>query len=207
MKKSAFIFLLSISCLAVSVALAQSPGYSVGDVAMDFTLPSVDGSQISLSGPANSKGAIVIFTCNTCPFAKAYEERIISLHNTFASEGYPVIAINSNDEKLSPGDSFEEMKKRAKEKNFPFPYVYDKSQEVIKAYGGARTPQVFLLNKEDGNFVVKYIGAIDDNYQDADTVKEHYVEDAVSDVMKGKKVGLQSTKTIGCSIKWTKKSK
>ncbi len=204
MKKSAFIFLLSISCFVVLVAWTQSPGYSVGDVAMDFTLPNVDGRQISLSDPENSKGAIVIFTCNTCPFAKAYEDRIIALDNTYAAEGYPVIAINSNDEKLSPGDSFEEMKKRAKEKKFPFPYLYDKSQEIIKAYGGTRTPQVYLLNKEDGKFVVKYIGAIDNSYQDAETVTEHYVEAAIRNIMKGKKVALQSTKAIGCSIKWTK---
>lgn len=130
---------------------------------------------------------------------------MIALHNTYAPQGYPDIAINSNDDKISPGDSFDEMKKRAKEKNFPFPYVYDKSQDVIKAYGGSRTPHVYLLDKENGKYIVKYIGAIDNNYQDASAVTEHYVENAMRDVLQSKKVAVETTKAIGCTIKWTKK--
>ncbi len=97
------------------------------------------------------------------------------------------------------------MKKRAEEKDFPYPYVYDETQEVIKAYGGSRTPHVYLLNKENGIFIVKYIGAIDNNYQDASAVTEHYVEDAVDAVIQGEKVALENTKAIGCTIKWSKK--
>ncbi|WP_373494958.1 thioredoxin family protein [Aquiflexum sp.] len=183
-------------------AMAQNPGYKIGDKAADFKLKSVDGSWVSL--PNNAKGAIVIFTCNTCPYVVAYEDRMIDLHKKYAAKGYPVIAINSNDDKVSPGDSFEKMKDRSKSKKFPYAYAYDKSQEVIKKYGASRTPHVYLLHKEGNDFMVKYIGAIDNNYQDPTGVTEKYVEEALDDLMNGRKVAVESTKAIGCSIKWTK---
>lgn len=185
-------------------AIAQNPSYKIGDKVSDFKLQSVDGSWVSL--PNDAKGAIVIFSCNTCPYVVAYEDRMIDLHKKYAAKGYPVIAINSNDDKVSPGDSFEKMKDRSKSKKFPFAYVYDKSQEVIKAYGGSRTPHVYLLHKEGNDFIVKYIGAIDNNYQDPSGVTEKYVEEALDDLMNGRKVAIESTKAIGCTIKWTKKS-
>jgi peroxiredoxin len=206
MKKQLYLSVLSLVFFLGTMAVAQESGYSVGDEAKDFSLPDVSGKQISLSGLEDAKGAIVIFSCNTCPYVVAYEDRMIDLHKKFAPMGYPVIAINSNDDQVSPGDSFDEMKKRAKEKDFPFPYVYDKSQEVIKAFGGSRTPHVYLLNKEADKFVVKYIGAIDNNYQRPEAVTERYVEKALSEMMEGKKVSLDNTKAIGCTIKWTKKS-
>jgi peroxiredoxin len=186
--------------------MAQDSGYKIGDVAKDFKLKNVDGSWVTLPSQADAKGAIVIFSCNTCPYVVAYEDRMVDLHKKYASKGYPVIAINANDEKVSPGDSFEKMKDRAKSKKFPFAYVYDQSQEVIKAYGGSRTPHVYLLHKEGGDFIVKYIGAIDNNYQDPTGVTERYVEDAIDDVMNGRKVAVETTKAIGCTIKWTKKA-
>lgn len=198
--------LLFFCCLFAFSAMSWAQGYQVGDKASDFNLKNVDGSWVSLSGLDNAKGAIVIFSCNTCPYVVAYEDRMIDLHQKYASLGYPVIAINSNDDQVSPGDSFEKMQERAKDKNFPFAYVYDKSQDVIKAYGGSRTPHVYLLNKEGSDFVVKYIGAIDNNYQDASAVTEKYVENAMADVMNGRKVAVESTKAIGCTIKWTKKA-
>lgn len=193
-----------IAFVLFSTQLLFSQGYQVGDEARDFSLPSVDGQTVSLAGLEDAKGAIVIFSCNTCPYVVAYEDRMIELHREFAPKGYPVIAINSNDDQVSPGDSFENMKKRAAGKDFPFPYVYDKSQEIIKAYGGTRTPHVYLLNQENGKFVVKYIGAIDNNYQDAEAVTEHYVKDAVNSVLMGEEVAMNFTKAIGCTIKWTK---
>jgi peroxiredoxin len=186
--------------------MAQDSGYKIGDVAKDFKLKNVDGSWVTLPSQADAKGAIVIFSCNTCPYVVAYEDRMVDLHKKYASKGYPVIAINANDEKVSPGDSFEKMKDRAKSKKFPFAYIYDQSQEVIKAYGGSRTPHVYLLHKEGGDFIVKYIGAIDNNYQDPTGVTERYVEDAIDDVMNGRKVAVETTKAIGCTIKWTKKA-
>lgn len=207
MKKTNPLLLTLIALLCTSpMAFAQNAGYSVGDEAMDFELTNVDGAKVSLSGMENAKGAFVIFSCNTCPYVKAYEDRMIQLHEKYAPQGYPVIAINPNDAQVSPGDSFDAMKKRAQEKDFPFPYLHDESQEVIKAYGGSRTPHVYLLNKENGKFIVKYIGAIDNNYQDASAVTQHYASDAVEAVMKGQNIAEETTKAIGCSIKWTRKS-
>ncbi|WP_200974933.1 thioredoxin family protein [Echinicola sp. 20G] len=189
-----------------SYNFAQTQGYQIGDEAMDFELPNVSGDQVSLSGLENAKGAIVIFTCNTCPYAKAYEDRIIELHEEYAPRGYPVVAINSNDDQISPGDSFEAMKVRASEKDFPFDYAYDKDQTVIKAYGGMRTPHVYLLNKEENKFVVSYIGAIDNNYQDPNSVSEAYVENAVEALLQNKNIETKTTKAIGCGIKWIKET-
>jgi peroxiredoxin len=207
MKKS---ILLSIGLLILMVfsieIQAQGGGYQVGDKASDFNLKSVDGSMVSLSGLEGAKGAIVIFSCNTCPYVVAYQDRMIDLHNDYSSKGYPVIAINSNDEKLSPGDSFKKMQERSKDKKFPFAYLYDQSQEVIKAYGGTKTPHVYLLHKVGGDYIVKYIGAIDNNYQDSSAVTEKYVENALDAVINGEKVAVESTKAIGCTIKWTKKT-
>ncbi|MFD2034240.1 thioredoxin family protein [Belliella marina] len=187
-----------------NAVLAQNAGYQIGDAATDFKLQSVDGEWVSISGISGAKGAIVIFSCNTCPYVVAYEDRMIALHEKFASKGYPVIAINSNDAKLSPGDSFDKMKERSNDKNFPFHYVYDQSQEIIKAYGGTRTPHVYLLNKEGDELIVKYIGAIDNNYQNPSAVTEKYVENAMNALLSGEKIALETTKAIGCTIKWTK---
>ncbi len=195
-----YVFVLGL----IMGAMAQNTGYKTGDVATDFKLKSVEGSWVSLPNQADAKGAIVIFSCNTCPYVVAYEDRMIDLHKKYASKGYPVIAINANDDKVSPGDSFDKMKERAKSKKFPFAYVHDQTQEVIKAYGGSRTPTVYLLHKEGNDFIVKYIGAIDNNYQDPSGVTEKYVEEALDDVMNRRKVAVESTKAIGCTIKWTK---
>lgn len=184
-------------------AMAQD-GYQVGDKASDFKLKDVDGSWVSLSDYDDAKGFLVIFSCNTCPYVVAYEDRMIALHNRYAPKGYPVIAINPNDAKASPGDSFEKMKERAASKAFPFPYVYDERQEVVRKYGATNTPQVFLLEKEGGDYIIKYIGAIDNNYQDASAVTKKYVEDAMEEVMKGQSVSEEKTKAIGCTIKWKK---
>ena len=204
--KKISLFLLSLVVLATysTVSAQDSQGYGIGDTAKDFNLKTTDGTMVSLNNLEGAKGAIVIFSCNTCPYVVAYEDRMIDLHNKYAPQGYPVIAINSNDPKVSPGDSFEKMQERAKEKGFTFPYAYDQTQEVIKAYGGTRTPHVYLLQKEGSDFKVKYIGAIDNNYQDASAVTERYVEDAIGAVMKGQPVANQTTKAIGCTIKWTK---
>ena len=114
----------------------------------------VDGKTVSLKDYNNEKGVILIFTCNTCPYAVAYQDRIIALHNQFAPKGYPVVAINPNDPGKSEGDSFEAMKVRAKEKSFPFPYLFDEQQTVSPAYGASRTPEVFVLKRSDSGFVV-----------------------------------------------------
>lgn len=194
------------TALSVICAFALSAqGYKPGDVATDFTLKNVDGKMVSLSDYKNAKGVILIFTCNHCPFAKAYEDRIIALNKKYASKAYPVVAINPNDPSLYPEDSFEEMKIRARDKGFTFPYLFDEGQEVYPQYGALKTPHVYVLQKVGGKYVVRYIGAIDNNYANPNDVSERYVENAVEALLAGKAVSQPSTVAIGCSIKTKKK--
>jgi len=194
------IFLIEASSKKMENTSVQK-GYKIGDSATGFKLKNVDNKMVSLSDYNNAKGFIVIFTCNHCPYAKAYETRIIGLNHKYASKGYPVIAINPNDPKVEPQDSFEGMQQRAKEKGFTFPYLFDEGQKIYPQYGATRTPHVFVLQKENGKNIVRYIGAIDDNYADASDVSHKYVEDAVDALLSNKPVVLASTVAIGCSIK------
>ncbi len=172
-------------------------GYKIGDTATDSNLKNVDGTNVSLSGIKGAKGYIVTFTCNECPFAIMYEDRLIALHQEYAPKGYPVIAINSNDPSLQEGNSFENMKVRAKEKAFPFVYLVDEDRTIYPQYGATRTPHVFLLDKD---LTVQYIGAIDDNAQDAEAVTVSYVANAIDALEKGEKPTPAVTKAIGCPI-------
>ena len=179
----------------------KDSGYQIGDVVSDFELKNVDGKMISLSDYNEAKGFIITFTCNTCPFAIAYEDRIIALDKKYASKGYPVIAINPNNPLVQPGDSFMAMQQRAKEKGFTFPYLVDEGQKVYPKYGATKTPHMYILQKTKKGNVVKYIGAIDDNHKDASAVKTKYVENAVDALLKGEEIKQTETKAIGCSIK------
>ena len=181
-----------------AIAAAQ---LNPGDNAVEFTLKNVDGKMVSLSDYKDQKGVIVVFTCNPCPFAKAYEQRIIQLHNTYAGQGYPVIAINPNDDEISPEDTFEKMQERSNEKKYPFPYLKDETQKIYKAYGATRTPHVFLLENSRGKFKVAYIGAIDDNAMDSSAVGVNYLENALTALKSGSKPDPAVTKSIGCNIK------
>jgi peroxiredoxin len=176
----------------------NTSGYKPGDVATDFSLKSVDGKMVSMSDYKDAKGYVVVFTCNSCPFAVKYEDRLNAFAKKYTSKGYILIAINPNDASVKPEDSFEKMKERAKEKQFAFPYVYDEKQTIYPQYGATKTPHIFLLDK---NRVVKYIGAIDDNADDADMVKEKYLENAIEALEKGQDPSPTTTKAIGCSIK------
>jgi len=164
-------------------------------------LKNIDNKMVSLKDYKDAKGYIVIFTCNHCPYAKAYEDRIIALDAKFKKLGYPVIAINPNNPELNKDDSFDKMIVRAKEKGFTFPYLLDEGQKIYPQYGATKTPHVYVLQKTAKGNIVKYIGAIDDNYEDAKDVKVKYVEDAVNELLKGKEVKVKTTKAIGCSIK------
>ncbi|WP_422859288.1 thioredoxin family protein [Flagellimonas sp. S174] len=195
----ALILLISMASFVGNTTTEK--GYAIGDTAADFSLKNIDGKMISLSNYSDAKGFLVIFTCNTCPYAVAYEDRIIALDAKYKSKGVPVIAINPNNPSAKPGDSFDKMKVRAKEKGFTFPYLLDEGQKVYPQYGATRTPHVYLLEKTGDGNVVKYIGAIDDNYQDASKVDEKYVEDAVDAMLAGKEIKVTSTKAIGCTIK------
>lgn len=191
---------LAISAFTVNKAVVE-PGYKVGDIADDFKLKNIDGKMVSLSDYKDAKGFIVTFTCNTCPFAVAYEDRIIALDKKYASKGYPVIAIMPNNTDIKPGDNLDAMKERAQSKGFTFPYLIDSEQSVFPKYGATKTPHIFVLEKTKKGNVVKYIGAIDDNYKDAEAVTTKYVEDAVDALLAGKEVEQKETKAIGCSIK------
>lgn len=177
-------------------------GYEVGDEAVDFKLKNVDGKMMSLADFTDAKGFIVVFTCNTCPYSKMYEQRIEDLNKMYASKGYPVVAINPNDKQRQPGDSFDEMIKRADEKSFSFPYLYDETQEIATAYGATRTPHVYILSKSGKSLKVEYIGAIDNNAKSGADATEKYVEAAVNNLIDGKKVDNTFTKAVGCTIKW-----
>lgn len=189
-------------CLLISSATIFAEGYKIGDIARDFSLKNVDGKNVALADFKNAKGYIVVFTCNHCPFSKAYESRIMGLDKKYASLGYPVIAINPNDVNTVPEDSYDNMVVLAKEKNYTFPYLYDESQQIASTYGAARTPHVFVIQKVNGNNVVKYIGAIDNNADDANKVTAKFVENAVDALLAGKEIPLVETKAIGCTIKW-----
>lgn len=202
MKALKLITFLIVGAVITAFTLpTDSDGYTVGDIATDFILPNIDGNKVSLSDFKDAKGFIVIFTCNTCPYAVAYEDRIIALDKKYASQGYPVIAVMPNNPDVQPGDSMEAMKARAKAKGFTFPYLMDDGQKIYPQYGATKTPHVYLLQKTNKGNEVKYIGAIDDNYKDAASVTETYVENAVDALLKNDDIKVKETRAIGCTIK------
>jgi len=185
----------------LSFTEVYNSGYQVGDEATDFKLKNVDGKMVSLSDFKSAKGFIVVFTCNHCPYAKKYEDRIIALDKIYKDKGYPVIAINPNDPAVQPQDGFAEMQTRAKEKGFTFPYLVDEGQKIYPIYGATKTPHVYILKKENGKNIVKYIGTIDNNYENPNDVSEYYVQDAVNQLLKNQPVKTEKTVAIGCTIK------
>jgi peroxiredoxin len=190
--------LLAFVSLFTAATYPKVTGLEIGDIAPDFSLKNVDGQMVSLADYKKAKGFIVVFTCNTCPYAVMYEQRIIDLHKKYEAKGYPVIAINPNDPEMKPGDNFEKMQARANAKKMPYAYLMDEKQEVYPAFGATRTPQIFLLDK---NRTVQYIGALDNNPQDAKAVTKRYVEDAIMALEAGEKPAVTKTKAIGCGIK------
>jgi peroxiredoxin len=188
-----------LNTLLLSIYLLFSAnGYSPGDTANDFKLKGIDGKMHSMSDYPKAKGFIVVFTCNHCPFAVMYEDRINDLAKTYGPKGYQVMAINPNDPSVKPDDSYEKMIVRGKEKGFVFPYLIDEGQKVYPQFGATKTPHVFLL---DSKRVVKYIGAIDDNAEEGSSVTQKYLENAIAAVEKGQTPNPSTTKAIGCSIK------
>jgi len=179
----------------------RKDGYKVGDLATDFSLKNIDGQLVSLADYKDAKGFIVVFTCNTCPVSVRNEDRILALDKKYKSVGYPVIAINPNNPKVQPGDSFDLMKVRAKEKKFTFPYLCDDVQKIYPQYGATATPHTYILQKEKAGLRVKYIGGIDDSSRNPANVKTKYVEDAVDALLNNKPIKVTSTRAIGCSIK------
>lgn len=176
----------------------NSTTLKIGDSMPAFALPATDGSTVDSAAIKNPVLA-VIFTCNHCPYAQAYEERLIDLQEEFADDGVLFILISSNDATGYPEDSFEAMKQRAKSKHFPFPYCYDESQEVAKSFGALCTPHCFVF---DADRKLQYKGRIDDNWKDASAVTRQDLHDAIAAIVKGEKPQVQEANAIGCSIKW-----
>lgn len=170
-----------------------------GDEAISFELPGVDGETHSLSDYGEKAAVAIIFTCNHCPYARAWEDRIVSIQSDYGSGGLQVLAINANDANKYPNDGFPQMQQRAEEKGFNFPYLHDESQEVATVYGAKRTPEVFLF---DGDRKLAYHGAVDDNYDDPADVHNHYLREAVEAVLSEEEPPTSHTSPVGCSIKW-----
>ncbi len=162
-------------------------------------LPGVDGKSHSSSEYANVPVLIVVFSCNHCPYVQAYEDRMIALQRDYGSKGVQLVAINANDIVNYPEDSFEKMKERASKKKFNFAYLRDDNQTVAEAYGATHTPQFFVF---DAKRKLRYVGKMDDNWQDARAVKEQYLRDALDALLAGKEVSVPETYSIGCTIKW-----
>lgn len=208
MKNKKIIFVLSLLIMASFAFVgfssgdnSEDDGYGIGDLAAAINLLNTDGKMVSYDNYPDAKGFIVIFTCNTCPYAVASEDRIIALDAEFKEKGYPVIAINPNNPEVQPADTYELMQAKASEKGFTFPYLYDKTNTVYAEYGATKTPHVYLLEKTDAGRVVQYIGAIDDNVRNGSAVKERFLANAVYELLEGKEVSVKETKAIGCSVK------
>jgi peroxiredoxin len=188
-------FLLAI-LVAVLSARADAAGLTIGAAAPDFSgLVAVDGKPHSLVDYADAKLVVLVFTCNHCPVAKAYEDRLIALQKDYQSKGVQVVAVNVNN---LPADRLNEMKDRAKQKGFNFPYLYDSTQKIGRDYGAMVTPHVFVLDKARK---IAYMGAVDDNKQSGQ-VKEHYLRDALDALLVGKKPPAEVTRQFGCGIRY-----
>ncbi len=165
----------------------------------DFDLPGTDGRNHSLSELKDKKALILIFSCNHCPYVQAYEDRVIDIQRDYASKGAQVVAINSNETSNHPDDSFENMVRRAKEKNFNFLYLRDESQSAARAFGATHTPHIFVFDQQGD---LRYTGKIDDNWQEPSKVAKRYLRDALDAILSGNPVAEPETFAIGCTIKW-----
>ena len=201
MKKYLFI---SMATLMMTGLLNAQSQYKAGDIASDFKLKNVKGETVSLADIKGADGFIVAFWCNSCPVVKKYDQRLQDLHAKYASKGYPVVAINANDSSVSPGDSYEKMKETAAKLNYKFEYLFDETQEVARKYGATNTPHIYILSWKDGKLVVDYVGAIDNNADDAAAADKKYAVDALESILKDQAVAVAGTKAIGCGIKWRK---
>ena len=170
----------------------------------DFTLLNVNGNLVSLKDYPNAKGFIIIFTCNHCPFAKLYPDRMNQLNERYKSFGIPLLAISSTDTLVYEEDNYSHMIEKSLKEKFNFPYLLDGDQKVAKDFGAQKTPHAFIIWREKDHFVVKYSGTIDDNGAEPDKVKNKYINKAVDALLAGKEVDVKETKSIGCQIHFRK---
>ena len=173
----------------------------IGEKAVDFKLKGVDGRDHSLGEFLTKDILVIFFTCNHCPYAQAYEDRLVKLQRDYQDKGVQFIAINSNDDKNYPEDSFEKMKERAREKGFNFPYLRDSDQNVARGYNAACTPEIYLFDQERK---LQYHGKVDDNWKDPTAVTRQYVREAIDALLSDYGISEPEIPAIGCSIKWSK---
>ncbi|GAB3423380.1 thioredoxin family protein [Niabella aquatica] len=202
MKK--ILFLVLPAFFALAIIAQNTAGYAIGDAVKPFSLKNIDGKNVALSDYKSAKGFILVFTCNECPYAKAYQQRILALDKKYAGVGFPVLAINANDPVAQPADTYEKMQARAKEKGFTFPYLSDPHQLITKQFGATNTPHTFIIATTGSNYTLHYAGAIDNDTENSNPKKKRYVEDAVDALLAQKEVPTTQTKAIGCGIKWKK---
>jgi len=181
------------------MALMHSKGMPLGTPAPAFSLPGVDGKTWSLDSFSDAKLLVVVFTCNHCPYAIASEDRLLEIQADYCGKGVRLVAISSNDAEKYPADSFDEMKKRAAEKRFTFPYLYDESQDVARAYDAVCTPDIFVFDR-DRKLI--YNGRIDDNWQNPSEVTRRDLRAVLDAALEGHDVDFEYVPSMGCSIKW-----
>lgn len=198
MKRLAPLLVMLFASALLFLSAFSPSAYIVGDTAEDFSLKNVDGHMVSLADYKDASGFIIVFTCNHCPYAQLYEQRIIDLHKKYAPKGFPVVAINPNSPAIVPDDSFEKMQERAREFKYPFAYLFDEEQTVYPKFGATRTPHVFVL---DSNLVVRYIGAIDDNPEMPTSARNRWVDKAMEAILAGKTPPTEFTRAVGCTVK------
>ncbi len=199
MKSIQLALLASIAYVGLT-AFVGSGSLEIGDTApMQSTkMESTVGEMVSLQDVKASNGLLVMFTCNTCPFVVAWEDRYESIQQQAKKNNIGVILVNSNEGKRDGDDSFDAMKKHGKEKGFTAPYVVDTDSKLANAFGAATTPHVYLFDK---SMKLAYVGAIDDNYKSASDADKHYLKDAMNSLVAGKMINPNKTKALGCSIK------
>lgn len=181
------------------MALTYSHGLPAGTAMPDFSLPATDGKTYSAASFADAAVLVIVFTCNHCPYAIASEDRLIDLQREFGPRGVQFVLINPNDAGRSPEDSFDRMVRRAREKDFPFPYLRDESQDVARAYDAVCTPDIFVFDRERR---LRYNGRIDDNWQQPERATRHDLRTVLEDLLAGRDISIEAVPSMGCSIKW-----
>ncbi len=179
------------------MALTESTMVKLGSPAHGFSLPDTNGKNVNLND-FDSDALVVIFTCNHCPYAKAVEDRLILLGNDYQGQT-DFVLISSNEIENFPDDSPEKMAERHQTKAYPFPYLFDESQEVAKAYGAVCTPDIFLYNKDRK---LKYRGRLDDNWKEPEKVTREELRMAIDKVLSGSQIDFDQIPSMGCNIKW-----
>ncbi|NIQ04030.1 MAG: redoxin domain-containing protein [Nitrospinaceae bacterium] len=181
------------------MALMHSTMVPLGSPAHDFKLPGVDGKEYTLESFKDQRVLVIVFMCNHCPYVKAVLPRLVELQSEYQDRNVQFVGINSNDAERYPDDSFENMKKAAREKGIPFPYLYDETQEVARQYDAVCTPDIYVYGADRK---LQYRGRVDDNWEHPEKVTRRDLKDAIEHILQGQPVREEQIPSMGCSIKW-----